>query len=424
MTTTLTDLNYQPSPFFQTFEIKLDMIYFDKLLCCLLENNANQKYIAHFLTYEDDIELWLLIPTEEGHLKRLLSGCFPLRQSFDAAPESFRIVAQVDQRSESVLSVQSVAVLADLALANDFLPNHEYIFFKDEFSEYLEEELEPTLQSARSNFSEIIDFTLTDRTLSEMPIDQLANICLNAQRLITNLASHKSNPDAELGKRGTTSINNELRSKMALTFLKTGSVKLRFETIQQPDPLTPELDPAYQGSKAFAELLNISKPQDICNKLAEYPPRIRKNFLQFITATQKARTGIKTGWASGVTKEESLSSWDTSIIEEISERVTLSTVSNETEIETNGYFIQANLGTNHYTFIDTDSGRQITGKYDTKNTNETPPETITLTKENKTFGALYSVVIKETYETKEDGSTTYNYTFLHVEKVTTPSQLT
>jgi hypothetical protein len=290
-----------------------------------------------------------------------------------------------------------------------FLPKPSFNFFKDEFEEYLAEELEPVTSYSRARLAEVIYLRLfgSSITPSLFPLSQLSEIGQSFQRLITNLALFNADP-ANFGKRGHGLHSVEHASQFALTGVFAGSVQLRIESIQ-PHDLLPELNPAYQGIKSFTELSQQQDVQQVCQLLGTYPPRLCSSFLAYITAIQKTNAGISLRWGSPQLSDEWHVRWTPERVSEVASEVSRLTISNESVFEATGFFIEGSMTSGRFTFLDTSTARRFRGVL----APEIEQSVVALSKESK-IAVLYDVVVRETISTTPANAASCDYTFLEV----------
>lgn len=322
-----------------------------------------------------------------------------------------RLVGRVCSRDATAFRFRDFYPTPDLRVFEGVLPNQSFRFFADEFDAFLHEELEPVSAYARRRLAEVLYVRLFGAGMhpSLFPLSLLSELGSALQRLITNLSLFRADPQG-FGRRGPGRLPVELGSQFALTAVAGGSVQLRIEALQQA-ALIQELAPAYSGLEAFADLTGTVDAPHMCTLLTEFPPRIRANFLAYASAVQKTHGGIQIQWGTPrqTTVRESL--WKPEVVADVVTHVSRMTVAEENEFEATGIFTEGSMTTRRFRFLDVATNRQVTGHI----APEVEQDIVSLSRE-RDVAVLYNVVIREVVSTTAVGTTSYEYTFLHIEQ--------
>lgn len=392
---------------FNQFAIGLQMVYYDRPYCLLLKNITSSCFIAHYL-YDDskENELWYITPINPDILPRLLSGQIPLDEVLTGNNKG-QLVGTLQSRDENNLVFSNFVPVEDFSSIQKFLPEKGFYFFKDEFIHYLEEELQPVNLYAKDRFADVLylSFHGNDVLPNYLPVASLSGIGINIQRLITNLSSFLLSPD-DFGRRGRRTQEIEVNSRFALTKIAFGSVKLVLEAIKSPD-LIKEYSSIDKGLNDFFNLIHDDSIAKTCDILKKYPPRIRTNYLTFLTSVQKINSNLKIDWGQPGKDDIHSATLSNQKIQDIIFEVGKLIYSEENIIEASGFFIEGSLETEKFKFIDNSTGKIYIGKI----SDELDKKSITLSKESK---HSYDVVIKEIIQTTQLDTTNYTYTFIEV----------
>jgi hypothetical protein len=399
-------------PFLSILIPEEELVYYDKPLCVLFRDRFGRLYLGHYLDHSNEQhEFWYIVPIDRKTLPRLLSGQISLKSVLTEVIEEFRLVGRLSSRSEDEFVFDHFIQWPDVGSLEEYLPNSNFVFFEDEFEEFLSNSLEPIIEYAKKRFAEVIYLRLVGRGLlpTLFPVGQLAEIGQIVQRLITNLALFNTDPD-HFGKRGVGRQSIERASELALTGVVGGSVQLRLESIREPE-LINEMDPVYNGIRIFTELIGTADSSDICDRLSNYPPRIRSNYLAYATSLHKAKAGANIKWGSPRAQQEWESIWTPENVEEIIKEVGKLSIAEDTTFDATGVFVEGSMNTGRFKFFDISNNRSLTGRL----AQEVIREVITLSRRDS-GAVLYDVVINEVVSTTSANSTSYEYTFLEVEE--------
>lgn len=401
----------QVIPFMQEMNIELELVRCDRPLCVLLRDASERQYLAHFVGLDGRNERWFVSPVASATVERLLGGQMPLRDALLLAARTAQLIGSLEGRDANTFKFISFVQCSGVQEIDDFIPAHGFRFFEDEFSHYLEQELEPIVQYARTKLAEVIYVRLfgTGMQPSRLPLIQLAEVGSSLQRLITNLSLFRADP-GNFGRRGPGRHSVELASQFALTRVAYGSVQLRLESIQQTS-LLQDFDAAHTGAEAFSELCSSGDAASICQSLTKYPPRIRTNYLSYATSLQKTHAGVSLQWGNPNQSQAWECSWDAKTVAQVVGEVSRMTVSEENVYEATGLFTDGSMGTRRFKFQDTSTSRTITGHL-------APDITLDVISLSLAGDAavLYNVLIREVVSTTPANTTSYEYTYLDVQE--------
>ena len=129
-------------PWLSTLNVDVELIYYDRPLCLLFKNTFGQHFIGHYLDGSSQShELWLIVPIHDTAIPRLLRGQNDLLSVFTSVPEECRFIGEVAGISDETYSFASQFAAPSLDELHCFLPKSSFLFFEDEFNNYLSEEL-------------------------------------------------------------------------------------------------------------------------------------------------------------------------------------------------------------------------------------------------------------------------------------------
>lgn len=377
-----------------------------------MSDRAGRFFLVHYLDCSDKgDEYWYLAPIDRSMIPRLLTGQISLLLALTSVPEEYRMIACLSSRDDNSCRFKDFIQCPDISSFSYYLPKTTFMFYKDEFHEYLTEELESVISYSRKRLAEVIYLRLIGPSIlpNLFPLSQLSDIGKMFQRLITNFAWFRSDPN-NFKTRGHGLSSIEHSCQFALTGVFNGSVQLRIESIQ-PYELFPEINPVFQGIQTFAELSELQDVQEMCSVLGQYPPRLSMNYLAYITAIQKSKAGVNLRWGSPRRENEWQMTWTAEKVMDVANEISRLTVSDESNFEATGYFIEGSMPTGKFKFLDTEAGRYITGKLSP----DIEQAVITLSKESR-VAVLYDVVIRELVRTTSANATSSEYTFIVVQE--------
>jgi hypothetical protein len=124
-----------------TLSKKLELIYYDRPLCDLFEDNSSARkryFVGHFLEIRNGNEKWILSEIKRKDLIILLEGKSPLLNSLIPVDIDMEInIVDVNYRDEEKIKFNILEESKNINLFKylDCLPKNNFYFFDDEFPE-------------------------------------------------------------------------------------------------------------------------------------------------------------------------------------------------------------------------------------------------------------------------------------------------
>ena len=126
-------------------KIECELVYFDSIICALLSNEFDQKFLIHHLYHDENKKAtWYICPISHNHVRPLLIGRTTLIHALEHGRTQGFLTEAIEKDNHFQLS--NTRILNDFSEINSFLPNANMVFEDDEFEEYLSEEIEDQLK--------------------------------------------------------------------------------------------------------------------------------------------------------------------------------------------------------------------------------------------------------------------------------------